>query len=205
VRTSALHRVGDLLSIGQVLFPNDGGSTSSEAFFNDQATQPLPRHRPLPPRDTRPAADDRRDAAPVVRQGPDPEEHFGDEIRKRQKEGKPLSDECTDALQRLTANWENTLSSIVSTFNAPLTIFADAIVDAATSADDFSLHDVRRRRMSIYVRIPPNRLANARPLLNLFFSQLVSLNTRELPGRIPASSCSACSSTTSSRPWGGSA
>jgi type IV secretion system protein VirD4 len=40
---------------------------------------------------------------------------------------------------------------------------------------------VRRRRMSVYVRIPPNRLANARPLLNLFFSQLVSLNTRTLP------------------------
>jgi hypothetical protein len=33
------------------------------------------------------------------------------------------------------------------------------------------------------VRIPPNRLANARPLLNLFFSQLVSLNTQQLPER----------------------
>src|SRR5205085_1052586 len=37
VRTSRLHRVGDLLTIGQVFFPNDGTSTSSEAFFNDQA------------------------------------------------------------------------------------------------------------------------------------------------------------------------
>jgi type IV secretion system protein VirD4 len=37
VRTSELHRVGDLLAVGQVFFPNDGGSTSSEAFFNDQA------------------------------------------------------------------------------------------------------------------------------------------------------------------------
>jgi type IV secretion system protein VirD4 len=70
---------------------------------------------------------------------------------------------------------------VVATFNAPLTIFADAVVDAATSADDFQLEDVRRRRMSVYVRIPPNRLANARPLLNLFFSQLVSLNTQRLP------------------------
>jgi type IV secretion system protein VirD4 len=86
-----------------------------------------------------------------------------------------------DALQRLLSNSDNTLTSIVSTLNAPLTIFADAVVDAATSADDFRLADVRRRRMSIYVRIPPNRLANARPLLNLFFSQLVSLNTQHLP------------------------
>jgi type IV secretion system protein VirD4 len=88
-------------------------------------------------------------------------------------------------LQRLVVNSENTLSSIVSTFNAPLTIFADAVVDAATSADDFRLEDVRRRRMSIYVRIPPNRLASARPLLNLFFSQLVSLNTQQLPHQDP--------------------
>ena len=91
-----------------------------------------------------------------------------------------------DALERLLSNSENTLSSVVATFNAPLTIFADAIVDAATSADDFRLDEVRRRRMSIYVRVPPNRLANARPLLNVFFSQLVSLNTRTLPEQDPS-------------------
>jgi type IV secretion system protein VirD4 len=66
-----------------------------------------------------------------------------------------------------------------------LTLFADAVADAATSADDFKLEDVRRRRMSVYVRIPPNRLANARPLMNLFFSQLVSLNTQALPEQDP--------------------
>lgn len=181
VRTSPLHRVGDLLAIGQVFFPNDGGNTSSEAFFNDQArnlflgiglylleTSGLPRT-----------------IGEMLRQssgkGRSLKDHFAAAIQQRQEDGKPLSDECTDALQRLLSNSENTLSSIVATFNAPLVIFADAVVDAATSADDFRLEDVRRRRMSIYVRIPPNRLANARPLLNLFFSQLVSLNTRALP------------------------
>lgn len=94
-------------------------------------------------------------------------DHFTAAIRQRQEDAKPLSDESTDALQRLLSNSENTLSGIVATFNAPLLIFADAVVDAATSADDFRLEDVRRRRMSIYVCIPPNRLANARPLLNL--------------------------------------
>ena len=185
VRTSALHRVGDLLAIGQVFFPNDGGSTSSEAFFNDQArnlflgiglylleTPELPRTM-----------------GEMLRQssgkGQPLKDHFAGAIKQRQKDGKALSDECVDALQRLLANSENTLSSIVATFNAPLVIFADAVVDAATSADDFRLEDVRRRRMSIYVRVPPNRLANARPLLNLFFSQLVNLNTRVLPSHDP--------------------
>ena len=99
--------------------------------------------------------------------------------------GNPLSDECVDALQRLLATSENTLTSIVATFNAPLILFADAIVDSATSADDFRLDQVRRQRMSVYVRIPPTGSATARPLLNLFFSQLVSLNTTQLPGEDP--------------------
>ncbi|MDQ2736053.1 MAG: type IV secretory system conjugative DNA transfer family protein [Pseudomonadota bacterium] len=181
VRTSHLHRVGDLLAIGQVFFPNDGSGTSSEGFFNDQArnlflgiglylieTPDLPRT-----------------IGEMLRQssgkGRPMKDHFAAEIAQRKVSKQPFSDECIDALQRLLSTSDNTLTSIVATFNAPLTIFADAVVDAATSADDFRLEDVRRRRMSIYVRVPPNRLANARPLLNLFFSQLVSLNTLHLP------------------------
>jgi type IV secretion system protein VirD4 len=46
--------------------------------------------------------------------------------------------------------------------------------------------DVRRQRMTVYVCIPPNRLADARVLLNLFFAQLINLNTAELPEHNPA-------------------
>jgi type IV secretion system protein VirD4 len=181
VRSSPLHRVGDLLGIGQVFFPNDGSGTSSEAFFNDQArnlflglglllleTPELPRT-----------------VGEMLRQssgkGQPLKDHLNSQINQRREAGKPLSDECVDALQRLLSNSENTLASVVATFHAPLTIFADAIVDAATGANDFRLEDLRRQRLSIYVRIPPHRLPSARPLLNLFFSQLISLNTRHLP------------------------
>lgn len=185
VRTSPLHRVGDLLTIGQVFFPNDGSGTSSEAFFNDQARNLflglglLLLETPALP----------RTLGELLRQasgqGQPLKDHLGGLIAQRRDAGQPFSDECTDALQRLLANSENTLSSIVATLNAPLTVFADAIVDAATSADDFRLEDLRRQRMSVYVRIPPNRLASARPLLALFFSQLVHLNTRQLPEQDP--------------------
>jgi type IV secretion system protein VirD4 len=185
VRATALHRVGDLLGIGQVFFPNDGGGTSSEAFFNDQARNlfmglglMLLESPHLP-----------RTIGEMLRQasgrGRTLREHLAGEIAQRMERGRPLSDECVDALQRLLSNSDNTMSSIVATFVAPLTIFADAIVDAATSADDFRLEDVRRRRMSVYVRVAPNRLASARPLLNLFFSQLVNLNTQHLPEQDP--------------------
>ena len=186
VRTSPLHRVGDLLGIGQVFFPNDGSGTSSEAFFNDQARNLflglglLLLETPALP----------RTVGEMLRQssgqGQPLKDHLGSLMKQRRDQGQPLTNECTDALQRLLGNSENTLASVVATFHAPLTIFADAVVDAATSADDFRLEDLRRRRMSVYVRMPPHRLASARPLLNLFFSQLVSLNTRHLPEQDPS-------------------
>lgn len=186
VRTSEFHRVGDLLNIGQIFYPNDGSGTSSEAFFNDQARNLflglgllLLESPDLP-----------RSIGEMLRQasgkGRSLREHLAGLMAQRRKLETPLSDECSDALQRLLSNSDNTLSSIVATFVAPLTIFADAIVDAATSADDFSLEDLRRKRMSVYVRIPPHRLASARPLLILFFSQLVNLNTQHLPEHNPA-------------------
>lgn len=185
VRVSPLHRVGDLLTIGQVFFPNDGSGSSSEAFFNDQARNLflglglLLLESPALP----------RTVGEMLRQssgkGRPLKEHLSELIALRREQSEPLSDECVDALQRLLCNSENTMSSVVATFNAPLTIFADAVVDAATSADDFRLEDVRRRRMSVYVRIPASRMAHARPLLNLFFSQLISLNTQHLPEQDP--------------------
>ncbi|CAM4015810.1 type IV secretory system conjugative DNA transfer family protein [Roseateles saccharophilus] len=186
VRVSPLHRVSDLLNIGQVLFSGDGTGTSSEAFFNDQARNlflglglMLLETPELP-----------RSIGEMLRQssgqGRPLKDHLAGLISRRRARGAAFSDECRDALQRLLSNSENTLAGVVATFNAPLTIFADAMVDAATSADDFRLADLRRRHMSIYVRIPPNRLANARPLLNLFFSQLVAANTDVLPEQDPA-------------------
>lgn len=92
----------------------------------------------------------------------------------------PLTMECVDALNRFTATSDNTLSSIMASFNVPLTIWASPIVDAATSANDFDLRDVRKRRMSIYLGIPANKLAEAKLLMNMFFTQLVNLNTNRL-------------------------
>ena len=95
--------------------------------------------------------------------------------------GEPmLSMECVDALNRFLGTSDNTLSSIMATFNAPLTIWASPIVDAATSANDFDLRDLRKQRMTVYVGIPANKLAEAKLLLNVFYSQLVTLNTDEL-------------------------
>jgi type IV secretion system protein VirD4 len=97
-----------------------------------------------------------------------------------------LSKVCVDALNRFLSNSEATLAGIKSSFEAPLLIFANPIVDAATSGDDFDLRELRRRRLSIYVGIQPRHLESASRLLNVFFSQLVNLNTDVLPENDPA-------------------
>ena len=98
----------------------------------------------------------------------------------------PLSGECVDALNRFCNASDNTLAGILASFNAPLVIWSNPIVDAATSANDFDLRDVRRKRMTVYVGITPDHLAEAAVLVNVLFSQLVNLNTKELPQKNPA-------------------
>jgi type IV secretion system protein VirD4 len=76
---------------------------------------------------------------------------------------------------------DETFASIMGTLKEPLNAWINPVLDAATSADDFLLTDVRKRRMTIYIGIQPNKLAESRLIVNLFFSQLINLNTRELP------------------------
>lgn len=97
-----------------------------------------------------------------------------------------LSATCIDFLTRFLNNPDNTLKNIVSSFVAPLSMWGNAVVDKATSADDFDLRDVRRKRMTIYTCIPPNEVLQAGFILNVFYSQLINENTRTLPEHDPS-------------------
>jgi type IV secretion system protein VirD4 len=54
-------------------------------------------------------------------------------------------------------------------------------VDAATSASDFDLRDLRKRYISIYLGVSPDELDRVAPLYNLLLQQLIDLNVRDLP------------------------
>ncbi|MFZ5657870.1 MAG: type IV secretory system conjugative DNA transfer family protein [Pseudomonadota bacterium] len=90
------------------------------------------------------------------------------------------------AFSTLLSQADETFASIIGTFKEPLNAWINPVLDAATGADDFLLTDVRRKRMSIYIGIQPNKLAESRLIVNLFFSQLIGLNTRELPQNDPS-------------------
>ena len=185
-----MFRVGDILAIGYVLYPAGG----HDEFWKDQARNLL-LGLVLLLCDLREA---RRAGASGV---PDYPITMGEVLRQSSGNGQPvktylnrmliqhrqyLSRACIDALNRFLANDDKVLASILATFNAPLTIWANPIVDAATSANDFDLRDVRRRKMSVYLGVTPDHLSEAAILMNLMFSQLVNLNTKELAEDNPA-------------------
>ncbi len=175
-------RVGEILAIGQVLYPNHN---ERDAFWNESArnlflglTLYIMETPSLP-----------CSLGETLRQasgkGQPIKDYLQDLISTRAKSNAPLSDDCTAALHRFCATSDNTMASILATLTAPLTIFSNPIVDAAMSATDFDLKQVRAQRMSIYVGIPANRLSDAALLVNLFFSQLIHYNTVDLPATNP--------------------
>lgn len=92
-----------------------------------------------------------------------------------------LSGNAQAAFANLLSQANETFSSILGTFKEPLNAWINPVLDAATSDDDFLLTDVRKKRMTVYIGIQPNKLAESRLIVNLFFSQLINQNTRELP------------------------
>lgn len=73
-------------------------------------------------------------------------------------------------------------SGVRSNLTAALNLWANPVIDAATSASDFDLNDLRRRPMTIYVGVKQNQLVTLAPLLGLFFQLCVDVLGRDLPG-----------------------
>lgn len=90
-----------------------------------------------------------------------------------------LSHETRVMFASLAGLAEETFSSVIATVQAPLQQFLSPILAAATNATDFDVLDLRRRKMSVYVVIPPQKLDEASKLLNIFFSSAIGGNVRE--------------------------
>lgn len=173
-------RLGDIDAIGQALYAGENNndkfwSENAKDFFRGVALFVLESPE-LP-----------NTLGEILRQasgkGKPVKEHLLEKLKEAQEKGHPYSNNCVDALNRVLSNSENTLAGIVATFNTALLSFQNPKVDLATSASDFDLREVRRKRMSVYFKIEPTKLKDARVLINLFFDQLLNLNTRKLPSQ----------------------
>lgn len=92
-----------------------------------------------------------------------------------------LSKGCRTALADFAGGSDNSFADIKKTITNVLGLWLNPLVDAATSASDFDLRDLRKRHISIYLGVSPDELDRIAPLYNLLFQQLIDLNVRELP------------------------
>lgn len=125
----------------------------------------------------------------IIRQasgkGQEPIEYLNSILSIRQKSDLPLSEKCVNALNSFLSAPENTRGNIMKTFSGKLRRWENTIVDKATSGDDFDLRDIRKKKMSIYIHIDPANMEQAEFLVNLFFTQLINENIKELPESNP--------------------
>ncbi len=113
------------------------------------------------------------------------EEYVSDVVAVREKSAYPLSMACRDCLNRFLNSGEQAIKGVQATFGASLNPWSNAVIDKATSGDDFDLRDVRKKKMTIYLNIPAGEILQAAAIIKLFFSQLINENVKELPEQNP--------------------
>lgn len=97
-----------------------------------------------------------------------------------------LSPSCLSEFNKFLALHEGGQQSVLLTFNAEMSIYTTPTCKRATSGNDFDFNNLRRKRTSIYIGLSPNGLIMYAKLINLFFSQLISVNTQVLPDQDPS-------------------
>lgn len=179
ISRDAAFRVGDMLALAATLYPALPGD--KDAFWQDTAKNLFLGLALM----VMESPDLPCTLGEILRQsggqGRGLKDYLTERINERAADGRPYSQDCLQALNRFMSATDNTLANIITSFSAPLILFANPLVDAATSASDFDIGQLRDKKISIYIGIQPNRLAEAALLVNLFFSQLIHLNTKSLP------------------------
>jgi type IV secretion system protein VirD4 len=184
VSEDPLKRVNDLQRIAEMLYPDPPNvdpfwTASARSLFLGIALYLF--ETPSAP----------KTIGEVLRQGmASDDEGFGQHW-KRVIEGRnsgsfPLSPQCVRALYDVIDLAPVTASSIRKTFTSRLDLWLNPILDAATSANDFDLRELRKKPLSIYVGVNPDDLHRLRPVLALFFQQAIGLQTRTLPEHDPS-------------------
>lgn len=73
-------------------------------------------------------------------------------------------------------------SGVKSNLDEALQLWDTPSIDAATSRSDFSIADLRKKRISVYVGVHPGQIATLAPLLRIFFEQVITLLSMKEPG-----------------------
>ena len=65
-------------------------------------------------------------------------------------------------------------SGVKSSLNQAINLWDNPLIDAATSATDFKIEDLRKDKISIYVGVLTGQIETLTPLLRIFFEQIIT-------------------------------
>lgn len=107
-------------------------------------------------------------------------------IQQRKHSDNPLSMECESFLTTYTGiDADATRAGIIAGFRSRLELWANPLIDAATSGNDFDFRDLRKKRITIYNALNPRDIKRSAILNSIFWQQLISVNLTELPEHNP--------------------
>lgn len=109
------------------------------------------------------------------------EQELGDIIRHIIKTHKELDPESIGMLMNFANKAAKERSGVKSSLSQALSLWKTPEIDAVTSESDFSLKDLKKKRMAVYIGVATGDIPTVAPLLNLFFEQLMTTLTMKLP------------------------
>lgn len=108
-----------------------------------------------------------------------------DELRRRilerRAEGNPYSQTCVDLISDYLNGVDEVVKGIRKHITATMGLWFNPKIAAATSRNDFSLRDLRRDKITVFIGVMPADLEQLGVLLRLFFLQLFEANTDSMP------------------------
>ena len=121
---------------------------------------------------------------------PEELQKFAKRIVKQAGEGKlTLDAQSVRDFAAIANRPEKTHGGVKDNLTAALAPLKNPLVRFATSANTFDLRQLRSKRMSIFMTVARPDLAPLKPIINLFFQQLVDLNSMVEFGKDPSHIC----------------
>lgn len=102
------------------------------------------------------------------------EQDLGDICRHIVTTHSELSSTIKKSLMNFANKAAKERSGVKSSLNQAINLWDNPVIDAATSASDFSIADLRKKRIAIYVGVLTGQIQTLAPLLRIFFEQVIT-------------------------------
>lgn len=102
------------------------------------------------------------------------EQDLGDICKHIVSKHPELSSTIKKSLMNFANKAAKERSGVKSSLNQAINLWDNPVIDAATSVSDFSISDMRKKRMAVYVGVLTGQIQTLAPLLRIFFEQVIT-------------------------------